>query len=150
MKIIVSACLLGVYSRYNGQCVPNERILSLLAEHDIIPVCPEQLGGLPTPRDPDEIKDGKVVDLRGTDNSEYFQRGAEEVLKMARLFNAEYAILKERSPSCGSSLIYDGTFSGNIISGEGVTPALLRKNGIIVFSEENIDAEKLRKMRKIN
>lgn len=150
MKIIVSACLLGIHCRYNGECSADERILPLFEEHELIPVCPEQLGGLSTPRDPDEIKDGKVFDSQGIDNSEYFKRGAEEVLKITKLFGAKCAVLKERSPSCGSFFIYDGTFTGKVIPGEGITSSLLRKNGIIVFSEENFDSEELHKMRKIN
>lgn len=139
MKILVSACLLGMNCRYCGGGALDGRIAALAARHSLIPVCPEQLGGLPTPREPDEIRCGRVYGKSGRDNTEAFERGAAEVLKLAGLLGCECAILKERSPSCGSSLIYDGTFSGRRIAGAGVAAALLMKNGIKVVSEETMD-----------
>lgn len=136
MKILVSACLLGVNCRYCGDGCFNEKVAALAAENELVPVCPEQLGGLPTPREPDEILNGRVVGKDGTDNTEYFLRGAHEVLKLAMVLNCQAALLKERSPSCGSSEIYDGTFSGKRIAGAGITAGLLMKNGLRVASEE--------------
>ncbi|MEG1910968.1 MAG: DUF523 domain-containing protein [Cloacibacillus sp.] len=138
MKILVSACLLGLNCRYCGGGCLNERVAALSLRHTLIPVCPEQLGGLPTPRNPDEIRDGRVYEKSGADNTKAFELGAREALKLARLLSCAHAVLKERSPSCGSSVIYDGTFSGNKIKGAGVTAKLLMENGIKVFSEENI------------
>ena len=138
MKILVSACLLGINSRYCGGGCLNEDVVHLAKDHSLIPVCPEQLGGLPTPRKPDEIRSGRVYEKSGKDNTEEFTRGAEETLRIAILLGADMAILKQNSPSCGSSMIYDGTFSGKKIPGSGITAALLIKNGIRVISEEEI------------
>jgi uncharacterized protein YbbK (DUF523 family) len=139
--ILVSGCLLGVNCKYNGGNNKSEKLLEILDKYGFVPVCPEQLGGMTTPRKPSEIsKDGKiVVDTEGQENTEFFLKGAEETLKIAKIFKAKYAILKERSPSCGSSFIYDGTFSGKLIPGKGFTAALLEENGIKVYSEEEID-----------
>ena len=139
MKILVSACLLGINSRYCGGGCLNEDIASLTKSHFLIPVCPEQLGGLPTPREPDEIRNGRVYEKSGKDNTDGFTRGAEETLRIAKLLGADMAILKQNSPSCGSSMIYDGTFSGKKIPGAGITASLLIQNGIRVISEEEID-----------
>ncbi|MDY9922033.1 MAG: DUF523 domain-containing protein [Synergistota bacterium] len=139
MKILVSACLLGINSRYCGGGCLNEKIASLTANHDLIPVCPEQLGGLPTPREPDEIREGRVFEKNGKDNTDNFQKGADETLRLARLLKVDMAILKQNSPSCGSSMIYDGTFSGKKIPGSGITASLLIQNGIRVISEDDID-----------
>lgn len=139
VKIIVSACLLGANCRYCGGGCLDERVAALAAEHELIPLCPEQLGGLPTPREPDEIINGRVIDKSGSDNTEAFQRGAAEVLKLAQLLDCNHAVLKERSPSCGSHMIYDGSFSGRKIAGAGITGALLLANGIAVTSEERLE-----------
>ena len=104
----------------------------------LIPVCPEQLGGLPTPREPSEQKGKKVVTKLGKDVTKNFKNGAKEVLKLAKRFNIKEAILKQRSPSCGCGQIYDGTFTGTIIKGDGVTAALLKKNRIKIISEEDL------------
>lgn len=138
MKILVSACLLGINSRYCGGGCLNEKIASLIGNHNLIPVCPEQLGGLPTPREPDEIREGRVFEKSGKENTDNFQKGAEETLRLARLLKADMAILKQNSPSCGSSMIYDGTFSSKKIPGSGITASLLIENGIRVISEEDI------------
>ena len=148
MKLLVSACLLGVASRYDGRTAFNSELFEIIKNHEIIPVCPEQLGGLKTPRSPNEISDGRVVEKNGTDNTAEYKRGAEEALKIAKLLDCKVAILKERSPSCGSDIIYDGSFSGTRIPGEGVTTALLRKNGIRVISEEH--PEEIKKLLQNN
>jgi len=135
---ICSACLLGVNCRWDGKNKPNEKILELSKKEILIPVCPEQLGGLPTPREPSEQKLEKVFTKSGKDVTKNFIKGAEEVLRIAKLLNIKEAILKQKSPSCGSGQIYDGTFSDNLIEGDGVTASLLKNNGIKVISEEEI------------
>ena len=126
MNILVSACLLGVNCRYNGTGGLREELLKLMTAHSLIPICPEQLGGLPTPRPPAECRSGRVITDEGNDVTTAFQTGACEALKLARLYSCHYAILKERSPSCGSGRIYDGTFSGALTYGDGITAALLK------------------------
>lgn len=139
-KILVSACLLGCECRYKGDSCRNEEILALAEEHALIPVCPEQLGGLPTPRCPAENQGDKVIDSSGVDVTAPFRKGAEAACYLAKLNDVKLAIMKAKSPSCGHGLIYDGTFSGNKIPGNGVTSALLEANGIRVFTEEELDA----------
>ena len=131
---LCSACLLVVKCRYDGRSKPNEKVLALAKKEILIPICPEQFGGLPTPREPSEQQSKEVVTKSGKSVTNNFENGAEEVLKLAKLFNIKEVILKQRSPSCGSGQIYDGTFSGTIIEGDGVTTALLKKNGIKVIS----------------
>jgi uncharacterized protein YbbK (DUF523 family) len=135
---LCSACLLGVKCRYNGKDARNKKVMGLLKKEILIPVCPEQLGGLPTPREPAEIRGGRVITKSGIDVTENFKRGAKEVLKIAKLFGISEAILKQGSPSCGCGRIYNGTFSGKTIKGDGVTTALLKKNGIRVITEEDL------------
>jgi uncharacterized protein YbbK (DUF523 family) len=135
---LCSACLLGVKCRYNGQDARNKKVMALLKKEILIPVCPEQLGGLPTPREPAEIKGGKVITKSGKDVTDNFKRGAKEVLKIAKMFGIKEAVLKQGSPSCGCGRIYDGTFSGKTIKGDGVTTALLKRNGIRVITEEDL------------
>jgi uncharacterized protein YbbK (DUF523 family) len=136
--IIVSACLAGVQCRYDGAGKPCEAVIRLVAEGKAMPVCPEQLGGLTTPRLSSEIRDGKVVRKDGVDVTGEFERGAREALKLAQLVGAREAILKSRSPSCGVGKIYDGNFNGILIDGDGVFTALCRKNGIEVKTEEEM------------
>lgn len=136
--ILISACLLGLRCRYNAEPVTNERVLALAKTHTLIPVCPEQLGGLPTPRPPAERLGERVVSNDGTDVTNAFVRGAEETLLMARTLGCKTAILKARSPSCGHGRIYDGSFTGALIPGSGVTAELLTKNGIRVFTEDEL------------
>ena len=140
MKILVSACLLGCPCRYDGQSKKHPEVEALRARgHELIPVCPEVLGGLPTPRPPAECqKDGRVVNREGTDVTAQYRRGAELALKTAREQGCELAILKERSPSCGSGEIYDGTFSGKLVPGDGVTVQLLHQAGIKVLGEAQV------------
>jgi uncharacterized protein YbbK (DUF523 family) len=136
--ILCSACLLGIGCRYDGKNKENKKVIELAKEKILVPVCPEQLGGLPTPREPAEQKGNKVFTKSGKDVSKNFKKGAKEVLKLAKLFKIKEAILKQRSPSCGSGQIYDGTFSDKIKKGNGVTAALLKKNGIKVITEEDL------------
>ena len=135
---ICSACLLGIRCRYDGKVKKNKKVLGLTQKEILIPICPEQLGGLPTPREPAEQKKGEVYTKSGKNVTKYFNRGAKQVLAIAKLCGAKEAILKQRSPSCGCGQIYDGTFSGKIIVGNGVTAALLKKNGIKVMTEEDL------------
>ena len=139
-RILVSACLLGVCCRYDGKGNANEAILSLMNREDItlIPVCPEQLGGMVTPRIPSERKDGRVYNRAGEDVTHHFLRGAEEALRIAKLYGCRTAILKERSPSCGCGRVYDGSFSGKLTEGDGVTAELLKKEGIQIYGESQI------------
>ena len=135
MRILVSACLLGLACRYDGASKPREEILALKERHELIPVCPEQLGGLPTPRVPAERQGEKVVTREGGDVTAQYRKGAEEALKLCRLFECSCAVLKERSPSCGCRGIYDGSFSGTLTEGQGVTAELLSRSGIPVYGE---------------
>ena len=135
---LCSACLLGIKCRYDGKDNLNEKVVELAKREKLIPVCPERLGGLPTPREPAEIQGNRVVTYSGKDVTEYFERGAKKVLKIAKLLGIKEAILKQKSPSCGSGKIYDGTFSGTIIKGDGITARLLKKNGVRVISEEEL------------
>ena len=140
MKILVSACLLGCPCRYDGQSKQHPEVEALRERgHELIAVCPEVQGGLPTPRPPAERQaDGRVVNREEIDVTVQYQRGAELALKTAREQGCELAILKERSPSCGSREIYDGTFSGKLVPGDGVTVQLLRQAGIKVLGESRV------------
>ncbi|MBQ6645355.1 MAG: DUF523 domain-containing protein [Clostridia bacterium] len=138
-NILVSACLLGICCRYKGDGCENGGVLKLLDKHTLIPVCPEQLGGLRTPRAPSEIVNGSVVNNLGEDVTKEYTRGAQAALRIAQLNNVKLAILKSRSPSCGSGLIYDGSFTGKKIPGDGVCAALLKQNGIKVITEDELD-----------
>jgi uncharacterized protein YbbK (DUF523 family) len=129
---------LGVKCRYDGKGKPNEKVIALSKEETFIPVCPEQIGGLPTPREPSEQRGREVITKSGKRVTQNFKNGAKEILKLAKLFGIKEAILKQRSPSCGSGRIYDGTFSKTLIKGDGVTTALLKRNGIRVISEEDL------------
>jgi len=135
--ILVSACLLGVPCRYNGTGVADERMLALANKRHLIPVCPEQLGGLPTPRPPAERHDTRVLTRDERDFTAAYQRGAEETAKLAALFSCRIAVLKANSPSCGSGQIYDGCFCGRLVPGDGLTAALLKKEGLTVLSEKD-------------
>ena len=167
-NILVSACLLGVHCRYDGKCQQiqafDSRLPELMRRYHVIPVCPEVYGGLATPRCPAEIvgtgeaseklnengltgkgsdrSSGKAVrrvaTADGTDVTEAFYRGAVQTLQLAKLYGCRIALLKERSPSCGSSAVYDGTFSKALIPGDGITAALLKENGIRELGESEI------------
>jgi len=137
-KLLCSACLLGVNCRYDGKTKPNIKVINLSKNSILVPVCPEQLGGLSTPRMPSEQLGDKVVTKNGKNVTDNFKRGAQQVLKLAKMFGIKKAVLKQRSPSCGCGQIYDGSFKGNIIKGDGVTTELLKNNGIEVLTEENL------------
>ena len=135
--ILISACLLGVPCRYDGTGQADERIVALAKSRHLIPVCPEQLGGLPTPRPSAERSGTRVITRDDRDVTAPFQRGAEETLRLARLFSCRIAILKSNSPSCGSGQIYDGCFCGRLIPGDGLTAAVLKSEGLTVLSEKD-------------
>ena len=137
-KVLISACLLGVRCRYDGKGNYAERLDELMAIAQLVPVCPEILGGLETPRVPCERIGEKVLNRDGEDRTEAFHRGAAEAHRIGEIFGAKYALLKQRSPSCGSVQVYDGTFSGKCIPGEGVTAQLLRAHGYRIFGEEQV------------
>lgn len=144
MKAIISACLLGVRCRYDGGDSRNEIAIEQQKTYKLIPVCPEESGGLPTPRSPAEIVGGdgndvldgkaKVITAEGIDVTDAYLKGALHALEVAQSNRATHVILKARSPSCGCGDIYDGTFSGTLTSGDGVTTALLKRHGITVTS----------------
>lgn len=138
-RIIVSACLLGECCKYNGSHNRDERVVALSRDFELIPVCPERFGGLPVPRVPCEVRDGKVVSQTGEDLTARFADGAEQTLYIAREKNCPAAVLKERSPSCGCGRIYDGSFTGTLTEGNGLTAALLLENQIAVFGESRVD-----------
>ena len=140
MKLLVSACLLGVRCRYDGASKPHPLVEELAKRHTLIPVCPEQLGGLSTPRPPAERQGDRVVATTGADVTEQYRRGAEEALRLCRIFGCEAAVLKERSPSCGYGAVYDGTFTGTLTAGNGVAAELLTAHGISVYGESALEA----------
>ncbi len=139
MKILVSACLLGENCKYNAGNNENKKILELAKEHTLIPVCPECFAGLPIPRAPSEIKNGKVYSKDGIDLTEAFCDGAEKALYIAEESGCQLAILKERSPSCGFGEIYDGSFTGKTVKGNGIAAQLLYEHGITILGESSAD-----------
>lgn len=144
--ILVSACLIGVNCKYNGKNNLKTDILEFIKDKRVILVCPEQLGGLTTPRLSSEIqiRDGKtcVFNCEGLDVTYQYVKGAEETLRLVKLFNIKKAILKAKSPSCGNHFVYDGTFSNQLIEGEGITAKLLKENGVEVINEEEFSKVK--------
>ena len=139
-KILVSACLYGYCTRYDGTCKPfkDKTFLEWKNRGLLIPVCPEELGGLKTPRKPAEIVGDNVLCQDGTDVTDNFKSGAQKVLDIARENNVVFALFKDGSPSCGCNHTYDGTFSGTKKKGYGVCARLLLDNGIVVLSEEDM------------
>lgn len=137
---LVSACLLGVPCKYSGRDNRCPAVLALRDRIQMIPICPEQLGGLPTPRPAAERQGASVVNREGRDVTAEFRTGAQAALILARLFDCSGAILKSRSPSCGMGKIYDGTFSGTLIPGNGVTAELLQEAGLALYTEEDLPA----------
>ena len=135
---MISACLLGTCCRYDGASKAHRLAAALAQRYELVPVCPEQLGGLPTPRPPAERRGDRVV-TQHSDVTEQYRRGAEETLKLCKLFGCEAAVLKERSPSCGRGTVYDGTFTGTLTAGDGVTAELLAANGIPVYGESQME-----------
>lgn len=138
-EYIVSACLCGERTRYDGKVSTSEKIKKLVDEGKAIMVCPEVSGGLSVPRLPCEIKNGRVINISSDDKTDYFVDGAIKTLETAQKYGIKKAILKEKSPSCGSKFIYDGTFNKNLINGKGITTRLLRLNGIQVISDEEFE-----------
>lgn len=141
MQILMSACLLGVGCRYDGaeKPLPKEIVERLKANFILIPVCPEQLGGLSTPRNPAERVGEKVISITGDDVTMQYEKGAREALKIAKESDCRIALLKEKSPSCGCGEIYDGNFMKNLVSGDGVTAELLKANQIEIYGESRIE-----------
>lgn len=145
---LISACLCGLNCKYNGGNNLNPKIVELYNKGNCIAICPEHLGNLPIPRAPHEITGGdgkdvlsgkaRIISKTGEDNTEKFTAGAEKTLDIAKLFNADTAILKARSPSCGYGRIYDGSFKGKVVEGNGVTAELLAQNGIKILTEEDV------------
>lgn len=138
MNILISACLMGINCRYNGKSEIIKELEELKDKYNLVPVCPEIYGGLKTPRKPAERVNDKVLTNNGKDVTYNYIKGAEEILKLAKFYDCKYAILKERSPSCGFGRIYDGTFSKTTIDGNGVTADLLAKNGVKIIGESKI------------
>ncbi len=136
MKILVSACLLGINCRYDGTNCANQAVIEYLQDKDYITVCPEQLGGLSTPRLPSEIRGDQVFDSAGNEVTAAFVQGAKAVLQLALENNCELAILKSESPSCGKARIFDGSFSGNLTVGDGITVKILQSRGLEVVNED--------------
>jgi uncharacterized protein YbbK (DUF523 family) len=136
--ILVSACLLGLKTKYDGKSNFNKKVLKLTKKAILVPVCPEILGGLSIPREPAEQRKKKVITKSGKDVTENFKKGAKEVLRIAKILKIKKAILKQKSPSCGSGKIYDGSFSGKVIEGDGILTFLLKKHKIKVISEEDL------------
>ena len=137
MRILVSACLLGYDCKYNGKNNYNSKIVELLKEHEVIPVCPEMFGGLSCPRIPCEKVGDRILDKEGNDCTKQFIKGAEEALNIAKEKQVDFAILQKRSPSCGNSVIYDGTFKGNLIAGNGVFAQKLQSLNIPIMEAES-------------
>lgn len=139
MRIAVSACLCGVPCRYDGRSKPCSWVQELGTHHQLVPICPEVAGGLRIPHPANEIITSKetlcVMDTEGSDNTEAFVRGAQKTLDRVQSNNCQLAILKAKSPSCGNGNIYDGTFTGKLVAGYGVTANLLRSNGIRIMDE---------------
>ena len=138
MKIMVSACLLGENCKYNGGNNYSPELIRLLEGYTVIPVCPEVLGGLPTPRIPAEIVNGIVMNRNGESVDEAFRKGAEKALETAKQEKPDLIILQSRSPSCGVKEIYDGTFSGRKIPGQGIFAEMLKKAGFNVIDVEDL------------
>lgn len=140
MNILISSCLLGLYCRYDGKCKAYPQIEELLRRSDIqfIPVCPEQAGGLATPRPPAERRGSRVVTKGGMDVTAAYEQGARTACHLAKLFHCDYAVLKEKSPSCGCGTIYDGTFTRTLTSGNGVTAEHLKAQGISIVGEQSL------------
>ena len=144
LMIVVSACLLGLKCRYDGGSALFQGAVDLMRMGLALPVCPEQLGGLPTPRLPCEIKGDRIVNIEGLDVTDLFQKGVQESMSLVRMSKIEGALLKEKSPSCGVSWVYDGSFSGSLRGGQGIFASALIAAGVPVFSVEDLCAVKPR------
>lgn len=135
-RIVVSACLAGIKCRYDGSAKPCQAVIDLVKNNKAVTVCPEQLGGLPTPRIAAERIGNKVIGKDGSDLTEKFELGAKKALEIVKEVDADQVILKTKSPSCGLGKIYDGSFSGKLVKGNGVFADLCLKNGVEVKTEE--------------
>lgn len=138
MKYMVSACLMGKNCKYDGTNNKNDKIIEFLKDKEYVLVCPEQLGGLPTPRIPSEIQGNKVFNKEGKDVTMEYNLGAEKALLICKKEKCDCCILKSKSPSCGCGSIYDGTFSKTLIKGDGVTTRLLKENNIKVINSDEL------------
>ena len=138
-KILISACLIGDKVRYDGKSQYHPLIKELLEKYELVPFCPEVEGGLKTPRVPSEVRGERVINKEGKDVTAQFNSGAEKALNICKYLNITKAILKDNSPSCGSTLIHNGLFDGRMIKGKGVTTKLLESHGISVYSENEIE-----------
>ena len=138
MKIMVSACLVGENCKYNGGSNRNEKVLEFIQDQEVILICPEVMGGLPTPRIPAEITGEQVMSRDGRDVTEEYFRGAQLTLELAQKVQPDLIILQSRSPSCGVKQRYDGTFTGTLIEGSGVTARLLTRHGFSVIDVEDL------------
>lgn len=136
--IIVSACLAGVNCRFDGGNKANKKVIELVRKGKAIPICPEQLAGMTTPREAHEIKGARVVNKKGNNRTKAFQRGAKETLRIAKTFRVKEAIMKNKSPSCGCGKVFDGSFTGTLIEGDGITTRLLKENEIKIKSDEEV------------
>ena len=136
--ILVSACLCGINCKYNGTNNYNEKIFNLVKDGKAIPICPEQLGGLSTPRIPSEISNNRVINKDGIDVTNNFVRGANEVLELCKRLNINKVILKSKSPSCGKGKIYSGNFDGKLVDGNGILTELLLQNNIEVINSDEL------------
>ncbi len=132
--LLISACLMGFNCKYNGgnNALPEDVLQALRRRYRLIPVCPEAAGGLPTPRVPSERLGSRVINRDGQDVTAAFQRGAELAVRLAERFGTRFALLKSNSPSCGSGTIYDGSFSGRLVPGDGVTAEYLKNKSLII------------------
>lgn len=135
MNLMISACLMGIRCRYDGGAQRLDCLDELLEKHVLIPVCPEVMGGLSTPREPCEIARGRVISRVGADVTTAFRAGAQEAARLAKACGCTCALLKERSPSCGCGKVYDGTFSGTLTDGDGLCAAALKRQGMRVLGE---------------
>ena len=138
-KLLISSCLIGNNTKYNGKNNYIKEIEQLKLKYELIPICPEVLGGLSIPRDPSEINNDKVISINNKDVTKEFNIGANKALNIALLNNIKYALLKDGSPSCGNTYIYDGTFKNNKIDGIGITTKLLKSHNIKIYNENNIN-----------
>lgn len=138
MRILVSACLLGVFCRYDGKCRANADVEALARTHELIPFCPEIYGGLPTPREPAEICAGRVITRSGVDVTAQYLKGAREAVRIATMLGCECALLQDRSPSCGVGKVHNGKFDGGMVNGDGMAARLLSEAGIRVISAGDI------------
>lgn len=139
MKILVSACLLGMVCRYDGRSKENAAVLALADRHTLVPCCPEVYGGLPIPREPSEIRNGRVYARSGLDVTAAFEKGAQETLRLVQILGCDCALMQDQSPSCGCGLIHDGSFTDALVAGDGLTVKLLKENDIPVLPASRVE-----------